>query len=116
MIVLFPLLSIPVIGFIGIMIQRIKTRRQEKRHKSDYEYLLENEEKREESKEIIQIVLEPRVFHGDLENQMCSICSMAVKDGQIILTCPECSSLFQHNHLLNWFKDNLLCPICDEDL
>jgi hypothetical protein len=114
--VLLPLLLIPIIGFIAVMVQRIRKKKEEKWHQTENDDLLVDDEAVEEVRKEIKLVLEPEVFQGDLESQTCSLCNKAVKEGHIILTCPRCSSLFHHDHLLNWLKDNPLCPVCDEDL
>lgn len=114
--VLLPLLIIPVLGFLVLIGQRIKRRRQKKWHQTEYDDLLEDDVKESSSKKEIKLVLEPVVFQGDLENQVCSLCNKTVKEGHVILICPKCASLFHHDHLLDWLKDNPLCPVCNEDL
>lgn len=114
--ILLPLLIIPFLGFSVIIGQRIKRKKQEKWHQTEYDDLLEDDVKESSSKEIIKLVLEPVVFQGDLENQICSLCNKAVKEGHVILICPKCASLFHHDHLFDWLKDNPLCPVCNEDL
>lgn len=114
--VLLPLLLVPLIGFCAIIIQRIKSKREEKWHQTEHDDLIEDVENKEDQKESIKIVLEPVVFQGDRESQKCSLCNNVVKEGHIILICPRCAALFHHDHLLDWLKDNPLCPVCDEDL
>lgn len=112
---LLPLLIVPFLGFAGIIIYRI-LKKQEKRHQIEQVVLKEMNVVQNEAKEEIKLVLEPIIFQGDLENQVCSLCNKNVKEGHVILICPRCAALFHHDHLLDWLKDNPLCPVCHEDI
>ena len=114
--VFLPLLLVPLLGFSGIIIQRIKRKREEKWHQTEHDDLIQETNIEKDTEEVIKLVLEPVVFQGDLENQVCSLCKKDVKEGHVVLICPRCASLFHHDHLLDWLKDNPLCPVCDEDL
>ncbi|NPE07395.1 MAG: hypothetical protein GNW80_03850 [Asgard group archaeon] len=84
-----------------------------KKHKIEQDVLIEKDVVQKESKAEIKLILEPIVFQGDLENQIYSLCNKTVKEGHVILICPKCTSLFHHNHLLDWLKDNPVCPVCN---
>lgn len=113
---LLPLLIVPFLGFTGIIIYRTLKKKQEKRHQTEQDVLMKMDVAEKESKEEIKLVFKPIVFQGDRENQICSLCNKAVKEGHVILICPKCASLFHYDHLLDWLTDNPLCPVCHEDL
>ncbi len=86
--VFLPLLLVPLLGFSGIIVQRIKRKREEKWHQTEYDDLIQDTINEKDTKEPIKLVLEPVVFQGDLEYQVCSLCKNEVKEGQCYSYLP----------------------------
>jgi hypothetical protein len=55
-------------------------------------------------------------YSGSLDRKTCSICKLELREGQAVLQCPHCSSLFHAEHLAEWLFINPECPICQSPL
>jgi hypothetical protein len=42
----------------------------------------------------------------------CMICKQSLKQGESVISCPNCSCYFHLDHLSSWFNINTHCPIC----
>ena len=54
-------------------------------------------------------------YRGEIEGKVCAICKLTFRENDIILSCPNCQSLFHENHLLEWLEINDRCPVCEKD-
>lgn len=105
----------PQIVFASLIILRFNKHRQDKWLKTEYDELFKDEDREQELSEEFKLVLEPVVFQGTLENQIRSLYNNDNKERQVVLICSKCTSHFHNNHLLDWLKDNPLCPVYHED-
>lgn len=55
-------------------------------------------------------------FSGDFGKKVCMICKLELRLEQKILQCPICLSLFHHDHLVSWLKNNQTCPVCGQQV
>lgn len=51
-------------------------------------------------------------FFGEISNEKCAICKLALRKKQRIYQCESCLSLFHEKHLEEWLKNNVNCPVC----
>ncbi|MHA1212216.1 MAG: RING finger protein [Candidatus Heimdallarchaeota archaeon] len=114
--VLLSIISVPIVGITILVVQRIKTKRLEKSLQTKYDDLLVTPSTQTSIKKTTKIVLEPVVFQGTKEKQICQLCNKRIKEGQIILHCPACSTIFHYEHFLSWLEKNPLCPVCNTDI
>ncbi|NHJ32087.1 MAG: hypothetical protein FK732_04425 [Asgard group archaeon] len=47
-----------------------------------------------------------------VENEKCMISKLEIKNDDVILQCPFCSSYFIKKYLVEWVEKNKTCPVC----
>lgn len=55
-------------------------------------------------------------YFGSIKSETCGICKFELREGQEILQCTYCSSLFHEGHLTEWFQKDNRCPVCKRPL
>ena len=114
--ILGPFVTAAIFALVGAIAYHQEQRDEEVTHNPKYDDLILADEKTDGADRIIKKALEPSVFQGDREKQVCEICKKEIKDGHIVIECPRCASLFHHDHILEWLEKDPLCPVCKEDL
>lgn len=51
-------------------------------------------------------------FFGEICNEKCAICKLALRKKQRVYQCESCLSLFHEMHLEEWLRNNVNCPVC----
>lgn len=49
-------------------------------------------------------------------NETCKICKQAISKGDKTITCFDCQSVYHKSHLLQWYKEHDVCPICKDKI
>ena len=51
-------------------------------------------------------------YTGEVQGKKCMICKLEIREGQKIMICEGCLSLFHKEHILEWLETNFDCPVC----
>ena len=48
-------------------------------------------------------------------DDFCAICKLSFQEGDTIVECPTCQSLFHEQHFVEWLEINNYCPVCEHN-
>jgi hypothetical protein len=52
------------------------------------------------------------LYEGEITEEKCAICKLAIEVEEYVMQCPECQSLYHGEHLVEWLIEQGTCPVC----
>ena len=62
--------------------------------------------------EEIEISLGSLIYDEEILDERCGVCKLTFNQGQVVIFCPHCETLYHKDHLTNWLQTSNHCPIC----